>query len=118
MVCPPGRAGPYPVSAATCSPIRPRKLRELGWPSDVRVPTQGDALEVRRPDGSVVFGTVWLRGIYAQGDGKVYVTTSDPADPEVSVMIDGIAEDELWPGSEIWIQAHPSRRAADAEAKP
>lgn len=83
------------------------KLRELVFPPDTRAPRHGDALQILRPDGSVVHGLVGDWGVYAWKEGKVLFSQSDPADPQVSVMIDGIDEADLWPGSQIWIQSHP-----------
>lgn len=94
--------------------LPPQKLRGLDWPSDVRVPMRGDALEIHRPDGSVVSGTVGQWGVHGRMEGNTFVTSSDPADPDVSVMIAGIGEVDLWPGSEILIQAYPVAKTAEA----
>src|SRR5262249_55081613 len=48
--------------------LPPVKLRNLSYPKGSRVTMPGDALEVRRPDGSVLTGTVAVWGADAWQD--------------------------------------------------
>ncbi|WP_144127913.1 hypothetical protein [Catellatospora sichuanensis] len=86
------------------------KLRDLAYPAGCRVSMRGDILQVRRPDGSVLTGTVGMWGVDAwqDADGNL-VISSDPADPEVSVTVADLAESDLVPGSEVWIETYRMR---------
>src|SRR4051794_30245965 len=48
--------------------VPPVRLRDLGYPDDCRITMPGDALLVRRPDGSVLTGTVGMWGVDAWRD--------------------------------------------------
>ncbi len=89
--------------------VPPVRLRDLGYPDDCRITMPGDALLVRRPDGSVLAGTVGMWGVDAwrDADGNLMITC-DPDDPEVSVTIAGIDEADLLAGSEVWIETYPA----------
>jgi hypothetical protein len=88
--------------------LPPVRLRDIDYPDGARVTMRGDALEVRRPDGSVLAGTVGMWGVaaYQDDDGNVVIAT-DPQDPEVSVTIAGIEPEELLPGSHVWVETYP-----------
>jgi hypothetical protein len=88
--------------------LPPVRMRDLGYPDGCRVTMPGDVLEVRRPDGSVLAGTVAMWGVDAwqDADGNL-VLACDPNDPEVSVTIAGIPATDLVPGSEVWIETYP-----------
>ncbi len=93
--------------------VPPVRLAGLNYPAGCRVTMAGDALEVRRPDGSILAGTVAMCGVDAWKDeeGNFFITC-DPSDPEVSVTITGIDEADLVPGSEVWIETYPLAAAS------
>lgn len=64
---------------------------------------QGDAIELRRPDGSVVKTRLITYGVsvWKQPDGS-FLLYGDPQDPEIKLTIHA-SIDDVPPGTEVWL---------------
>jgi hypothetical protein len=67
---------------------------------------QGAALELRRPDGSVMTTHLIIYGasVWKQPDGSFHYY-GDPKDPEIKLTIEGTIAD-VPPGTEVWLLAN------------
>jgi hypothetical protein len=69
------------------------------------MPMPGDPLELRLPDGRTRSVPLGVFGVetWTGDDGALY-TTSDPADPVLTLRIDGdVQPDEVPAGTEVWL---------------
>ncbi|MFI7212949.1 hypothetical protein ACIBP4_00095 [Micromonospora maritima] len=68
------------------------------------VPMAGDLLQLRLPDGRTVRASVYTFGIEMwEVDGSL-LTNSDPADPELTLTVQGDSlPDEIPMGTEVWL---------------
>jgi hypothetical protein len=86
-----------------------KELRERA--GNLVVPMAGDPLELRLPEGPMAHASVYTFGIEMwEVDGRL-LTNSNPADPELTLTIQGTTLPEELPlGTEVWL-AEPRYQA-------
>jgi hypothetical protein len=92
--------------------VRLAELAERG--RDLLAPQQGDPVELALPGGGTRMATIGSFGIEAwRQDGRI-LTSSDPADPVLTLNLEGtVRPADVPPGTEIWLAEARHTSTAD-----